>query len=253
MTIISNFKRKTMDSFKHLKPQPLWNYFSEILKIPRPSKKEEKIIAYIIDFAETQKLKYKKDEIGNIIISKPATNGYENRKSAVLQSHVDMVCEKNSDKIHDFETDAIDAYIDNAWVQARGTTLGADNGIGIATQLALLAGNSLNHGPLECLFTVDEETGLTGAFNLKKDFFKSNILINLDSEEEGEICIGCSGGIDTLIKMPYKSKVLKKQFTSFAISVNGLKGGHSGEDINKGLGNSNKILIHFFKGSSKNI
>ncbi len=240
-----------MDTIKNLKPHLVWKYFSEILLIPRPSKKEEKIIAYIIAFAKKQKLVYKKDKTGNIIISKPATTGYENKKSIALQSHVDMVCEKSANVKHQFETDPIDAYIDDGWIKARGTTLGADNGIGIATQLALLADKTIKHGPIECLFTVDEESGLTGAFNIKKDFFKSKILINLDSEDEGELFIGCAGGTDTLITMPYKRKLLKKPCSAYTVSVKGLRGGHSGDDIEKGLGNSNKILIRFLWEATK--
>ncbi len=240
-----------MTAIDDLKPHLLWKYFSEILHIPRPSKKEEKIIAYIIDFAKEHKLEYKKDETGNILISKPPSKGFHNRKSTVLQSHMDMVCEKNADVKHNFETDAITAYIDKGWIRARGTTLGADNGIGIATQLAILADNSLKHGPIECLFTVDEETGLTGAYNIRPGVFKSRILINLDSEDEGELFIGCAGGMDTLIEMSYTSKPCKKVHSAYTVTICGLKGGHSGDDINKGRGNSNKILIRFLWDSSK--
>jgi dipeptidase D len=251
MIIISNFKRKIMTAIENLNPYLIWKYFAEILQIPRPSKKEEKIIEYLIGFAKEQKLEYQKDNIGNVVILKPATAGYENRKSVVLQSHVDMVCEKNTDTIHNFETDPIEAYIDNGWVKAKGTTLGADNGIGIAAQLALLADSSLQHGAIECLFTVDEETGLTGAFNIGKDFFKSKILINLDSEDDGELFIGCAGGLDTIIKMPYEIKKVSNPGIAYAVSVKNLIGGHSGDDINKGRGNSNKILIRFLWEASK--
>ncbi len=240
-----------MVAIDDLKPHPIWKYFSEILLIPRPSKKEEKIIAYIIDFAQEHKLEYLKDETGNILISKPPSKGFHNKKSIVLQSHMDMVCEKNADVKHNFETDTIVAYIEKDWIRARGTTLGADNGIGIAAQLAILADNSLKHGPIECLFTVDEETGLTGAFNIRPEFFKSKILINLDSEDEGELFIGCAGGMDTLIKISYTTKPYKKSNSAYAISVCGLKGGHSGDDINKGRGNSNKIMIRFLWQLSK--
>jgi len=240
-----------MTAIENLKPHLIWKYFSEILQIPRPSKKEEKIIEYLVSFAKEQKLEYHKDKIGNIVILKPASSGYDNRKSVALQSHVDMVCEKNTDTIHNFETDPIDAYIDNGWVKAKGTTLGADNGIGIATQLALLSDSTLQHGQIECLFTVDEETGLTGAFNIDKEFLKSKILINLDSEDDGELFIGCAGGLDTLIKLSYEKKTISNPGIAYAVSVKDLIGGHSGDDIDKGRGNSNKILIRFLWEASK--
>ncbi len=243
MMIISNFKTKNMDNLNTLRPSLLWKYFTEILQIPRPSKKEEKIIAYVLDFAEKNNLEYKKDSIGNILISKPASAGYENKKMVVLQSHMDMVCEKNGDTEHNFETDPIQAYTDDGWFRAKGTTLGADNGIGIAAQLAILANSSIKHGPIECLFTVDEETGLTGAYNIKPDFINSSILINLDSEDEGELFIGCAGGLDTIITIPYHTKPVYENAIAFSISIKGLTGGHSGDDIEKGRGNSNKILI----------
>jgi dipeptidase D len=251
MLIIPIFKRKKMNPFDQLQPPAVWNYFGEILRIPRPSKKEEKIIAYLIDFAEHHKLKYKKDETGNILISKPPATGCENKKGVVLQSHLDMVCEKDADKEHDFNSDPIEAYTEKGWVKAKGTTLGADNGIGIAAQLAILEDKSLKHGPLECLFTVDEETGLTGAFNIGPEFFNAEILINLDSEDEGELFIGCAGGIDTLISMPCKIVSGKKNGVAFIINISGLKGGHSGDDINKGRGNSIKLLARFLWEVSK--
>ncbi|MFH1118948.1 MAG: aminoacyl-histidine dipeptidase [Bacteroidota bacterium] len=226
----------------NLQPAGLWKYFQEICKIPRPSKKEEKIAAYIVAFGEKLGLETIVDEIGNILIRKPATKGMENRKSVVLQSHIDMVCEKNSDTLHEFDTDPIQPYIDGEWVKARGTTLGADDGIGIAAQLALLEANDIPHGPMECLFTIDEETGLTGAFGLKPDLLRSSILLNLDSEDEGEIFIGCAGGKDTVITMNYSKVPVGAGFVGYIVKVSGLKGGHSGDDINKGLGNANKIL-----------
>jgi len=225
-----------------LQPARLWHYFQEICKIPRPSKKEEKIAAYIVAFGKNLGLETIVDEIGNILIRKPATSGLENRKSVVLQSHIDMVCEKNSDTLHDFDTDPILPYIDGEWVKARGTTLGADDGIGIAAQLAILEANDIPHGPIECLFTIDEETGLTGAFGLKPDLLKSQILLNLDSEDEGEIFIGCAGGKDTVITMNYSKVPVGAGMVGYIVKVSGLKGGHSGDDINKGLGNANKIL-----------
>ena len=229
-------------SITSLKPERLWYYFNEILKIPRPSKKEEKIVEYLLNFGKEKQLETFKDDIGNVIIKKAASPGKENTKTVVLQSHMDMVCEKNSDKVHDFETDPIEAYIDNDWVKAKGTTLGADDGIGIAAQLAILDSDEIEHGPIECLFTTDEETGLTGAQHLKPETLKGKILLNLDSEDEGQLFIGCAGGKDTTIEMPYKKENIPEGYNSFKIAISGLKGGHSGDEINKGLGNANKIL-----------
>jgi len=228
-----------------LEPSSVWNYFKEILEIPRPSKKEEKIIAYLLDFGKKHHLETLQDEIGNVLIRKPATPGFENRKSVVLQSHVDMVCEKNSDKVHDFEKDPIDTFIKDDWVYAKGTTLGADDGIGIAAQLALLSAKTIEHGPIECLFTIDEETGLTGAFELQPGFLQSDILLNLDSEDEGQLFIGCAGGQDTLAWLPYDKEEVPNGYAAYKIMVSGLKGGHSGDEINKGLGNANKLLNRF--------
>lgn len=226
---------------KGLEPDRVYHYFEEICRIPRPSKKEEKIANYLMDFGRQHNLETLRDKTGNVIIRKPATNGMEDRKSVVLQSHIDMVCEKNSDVDHDFDNDPIRPYIADGWVKAKGTTLGADDGIGIAAQLAILEASNIQHGPIECLFTVDEETGLTGAFGLDKDILKSTILLNLDSEDEGEIFIGCAGGIDTAIKLPLAMED-NAEGNGFIIKVSGLKGGHSGDDINKGLGNANKML-----------
>ena len=225
-----------------LKPAKLWYYFNEVLQIPRPSKKEEKIIEYLLAFGQEQNLETLQDEIKNVLIRKPATKGYESLKSVVLQSHMDMVCEKNSDVEHDFENDPIDAYIEDGWVKARGTTLGADDGIGVAAQLAILASDDIQHGPIECLFTIDEETGLTGAFGLKPGFLNSEILLNLDSEDEGELFIGCAGGKDTIITIPYNKVEVKDGYLFLKIQVSGLMGGHSGDDIQKGKGNANKLL-----------
>jgi len=241
-----------MNGIEKLTPADIWKYFAEILQIPRPSKKEEKIMEYLINFGKEHKLETLTDDAGNILIRKPATKGMENRMSVVLQSHMDMVCEKNSDVTHDFNTDPINAYVDGAWVRAKGTTLGADDGIGMAAQLAILASKDVPHGPLECLFTVDEETGLTGAFELKPGFIKSDILINLDSEDEGELFIGCAGGMDTEITFAYDTEKVPSDFKPFRLAITGLKGGHSGDDIDKGLGNSIKIINRFlWKGSNK--
>jgi len=230
------------DVLKDLKPARVYHYFAEICQIPRPSKHEGKIAAYLADFGRKHNLETIVDKTGNVIIRKPASKGMEHLKSVVLQSHMDMVCEKNSDVQHDFDTDPIQPYIDGGWIKAKGTTLGADDGIGIATQLAILEATDIAHGPIECLFTVDEETGLTGAFGLDKTTLKSTILLNLDSEDEGEIFIGCAGGKDTVITLPCKMENSTVKSEGYRIKVSGLKGGHSGDDINKGLGNANKIL-----------
>ncbi|ASB47896.1 aminoacyl-histidine dipeptidase [Alkalitalea saponilacus] len=234
-----------MYPFENLKPAEIWTYFHEICQIPRPSKNEEKMINYLIDFAEKHGLDLKKDKIGNLVISKPATAGFESLPSVVLQSHIDMVCEKNNETVHNFMTDSINPYIDREWVKAKGTTLGADDGIGIAAQLAILASKEIEHGHIECLFTVDEETGLTGAFELEPDMFSGKILINLDSEDEGEIFIGCAGGIGTIGYFNPEFEATSKDAFAFKVSVSGLKGGHSGDDIDKGLGNAIKILNRY--------
>ena len=203
---------------KDLKPTGVFHYFEEICQVPRPSKKEEKIIAYLKAFGEKHKLETKVDEAGNVLIKKPATPGMENRKTVVLQSHIDMVCEKNNDVKHDFLTDPIETEIDGEWLKAKGTTLGADNGIGVATELAILADDSIEHGSIECLFTVDEETGLTGAFALKEGFMNGDILLNLDSEDEGELFIGCAGGIDSVAEFTYQEvDVPAGYFQGFAV------------------------------------
>ncbi len=240
-----------MTLFKNMEPGLLWKYFEEICRIPRPSKKEDKIIDYLIDFAENHNLEWKKDPAGNILITKPPAKQYENRKTVVLQSHMDMVCEKNSHVKHDFESDPILPCIDNGWVKAKGTTLGADDGIGMAAQLAVLASDNLQHGKIECLFTVDEETGLTGASALQPGFFEGDILINLDSEDEGELFTGCAGGIDTLVYLKFDKEDIPPSYRGFKAEVGGLVGGHSGDDIHRGHGNSNKILNRFLWNLSK--
>ena len=228
-----------------LKPASVFHYFAEICKVPRPSKKEEKIIAYLQNFAKEQGLESKTDEAGNILIKKPATPGKENLKTVILQSHIDMVCEKNSDSNHDFLNDPIETYIDGEWLKAKGTTLGADNGIGMAAQLAVLAANDIEHGPIECLFTVDEETGLTGAFALKEGFMDGDILINLDSEDEGELFIGCAGGANTTAAFAYEEIDAPQDYFFFNVAIKGLTGGHSGDDISKNRANANKLLNRF--------
>lgn len=234
-----------MKRLKNLSPQPLWNYFEDICQIPRPSKKEEKITRFLLDFAERNKFEARQDEIGNVLICKPATSGRENDQVVILQSHVDMVCEKNSETRHNFETDAIKPFIDDGWVRAEGTTLGSDDGIGMAAQMAVLTATDLSHGPLECLFTVDEETGLSGAFALKPGFLSGQTLLNLDSEDEGELFIGCAGGIDTIGTLKFTPEVVPAGSYAIRLEVKGLQGGHSGDDINKNRGNANKILNRF--------
>lgn len=234
-----------MNEIKDLHPSILWKYFIEICKIPRPSKKEEQIIKYLLDFGKKHKLDTKIDKAGNIVIKKEASPGKENLIPVILQSHMDMVGEKLSGIEHNFETDPIEAYIDGGWVKARGTTLGADDGIGIAAQMAILVSENIEHGPLECLFTVDEETGLTGASALKEDFLEGEILINLDSEDEGELFIGCAGGKDSVAEFSYKSELIPDNHISYLINVDRLNGGHSGDEIHKGFGNSIKILNRF--------
>ena len=223
----------------------VWSYFNEILSIPRISKKEERIIDYLIKFARDQHLAHQRDRAGNLCISKPATPGMEHKKGVILQSHVDMVGEKHLHVSHDFDRDPIQAYLEEGWVKAEGTTLGADDGIGIAASLAILASGEIQHGPLECLFTVDEESGMTGALGLQPGLLKGSILLNLDSEDEGEIFMGCAGGIDTVAKLNIKRKRVKRNNRALLVRVGGLKGGHSGDEIHKGLGNSIKILNRF--------
>ena len=230
---------------KNLEPRVLWEIFYDLTQIPRPSKKEEKAIKYARSFGERLGLKTIVDPAGNVVIKKPSSPGYENRKGVILQAHLDMVPQKNSDVKHDFEKDPIDAWIDGEWVRARGTTLGSDNGMGIAAALSILQDKTLKHGPLEVLLTVDEETGMTGAFKLERGVLEGTILLNLDSEDEGELYIGCAGGIDVSGKLKYSTDAVPKGSEAFKISVAGLKGGHSGLDINLGRGNSNLLLCRF--------
>ena len=226
---------------KNLEPKLVWGLFDEITKVPRPSKHEEKIGKYLVEFAKSHNLENQCDAIGNVVIRKPATAGYESRPTVVLQAHTDMVCEKNSDKVFDFDNDPIQTIIDGDWVKADGTTLGADDGIGVAAALALLIDESVAHPALEALFTVDEETGLTGAFNLGENMVQGKYLINLDSEDEGEVFIGCAGGVDTLAYLPLVTKKAPARHTYYKVAVSGLLGGHSGDDIDKGHANSNKF------------
>lgn len=232
-------------TIKDLNPAAVWHYFHELTQIPRPSKKEGKIIAYLLDFANKHNLESKKDEAGNVLITKRATKGKENCPTVILQGHVDMVCEKNNDTEHDFDNDPIETYVDGDWLKARGTTLGADNGIGVAAALAILSDDNIVHPRLECLFTVDEETGLTGAFALSNDFLTGDILLNLDTEEVGEIYIGCAGGKVATITFSYKPETVPQNYFWFKAQIKGLNGGHSGSEIHVGLGNANKLLNRY--------
>lgn len=231
-----------MSEITSLEPRIVWEQFDAITRVPRPSKKEGKIIEFLIDFAKKHQIEYKKDAIGNVVMRKPATPGCENKPAVILQSHMDMVCEKNSDVEFNFDTDPIRTRIDGEWVKAEGTTLGADCGIGMAAALAVLIDPAAEHGPVEALFTVDEETGLTGAFELGEGMLTGKYLINLDSEDEGEIFIGCAGGIDTIATFRYTMEAAPKNYVFFRVDVSDLLGGHSGDDIDKGRVNSNKTV-----------
>ncbi|MBP3483077.1 MAG: aminoacyl-histidine dipeptidase [Alistipes sp.] len=231
-------------NLKALKPAPVWEHFSEIVKIPRPSHHEELIRNYIVAFAEKHGLEHEVDGANNVYIRKAATAGMENRKGIILQAHLDMVPQKNGDKVFDFEKDPIDAYIDGEWVTADGTTLGADNGIGAASILAVLEDESIPHGEIEALFTATEETGMDGAFGLKSGLLKGDILLNLDSETEGELYVGCAGGLDANITFGYKAEAAPTEgYEAVTLSVKGLKGGHSGIQIGYGRGNANRLLF----------
>lgn len=226
-----------------LEPQIVWDFFAEICQIPRPSKKEEQIRAYLKRFATTRSLPFKEDAAGNVVISKSATTGMESRPGVVLQCHMDMVCEKNEGTVHDFERDPIRTYIDGDWMKAEGTTLGADNGAGMAAMLALLASDDVEHPALEALFTVDEETGLSGAFALEAGFFTGRRLLNLDGEDG--LIVGCAGGVDTTATFAIPQVSTPEGWFWFTVNIKNLTGGHSGEDINKGLGNANQLLSRF--------
>lgn len=225
-----------------LEPKAVWTIFEEICQIPRPSKKEEKIAAWVLEFAKKHNLESQKDSLGNIVLRKPATAGMENRKPVVIQGHLDMVCEKNKDVTFDFDKDAIQPWIDGDWVKARGTTLGADNGIGVAMGLALMAANDIPHPPLEVLCTLDEETGLTGAMKLGKDMLKAKVLINLDSEEDGAFTIGCAGGQNTSGVFKFDGDAVPGSTVAYEVAVKGLRGGHSGIEIHDGRGNAINLL-----------
>ena len=230
------------ESIRNLEPKALWNKFADLNAVPRPSKKEERVIAFMKNFGEQLGLETYEDEVGNVIIRKPATPGMGDRKKVVMQSHLDMVHQKNNDTDFDFDTQGIEMYIDGDWVRANGTTLGADNGLGVATIMAILESKSIEHPQLEALFTIDEETGMTGAMGLKGGVLQGDILLNLDTEEDDEIGVGCAGGVDVTAQRSYNQIAGPNDGQIYTITVKGLQGGHSGMDIHKGLGNANKLM-----------
>ncbi len=234
-----------MSAIQQLAPKNLWNIFYQLTQNPRPSKHEEQVVQSIEALCDKHNLKYQRDKIGNLIISKPATKGMENRKGVVMQGHVDMVPQKNADSNHNFETDPISTIIDGEWVTANGTTLGADNGIGVAAALAVMISNDIKHGPLEVLLTIDEEAGMTGAQELQSGYLTSDILLNLDTEDEGELYVGCAGGVDISAQIPTVLENTPADCMGFEIAVTGLRGGHSGLDIDQGRGNANKFINRF--------
>lgn len=234
---------------RNLEPKALWNKFADLNEVPRPSKKEERVIEFMMNFGNKLGLVTIKDEIGNVIIKKPATKGYENKKTIVMQSHLDMVHQKNNDTNFDFSTQGIDMFVKDGWVRAKDTTLGADNGLGVATIMAILESKEIEHPAIEALFTIDEETGMTGALGLKGGVLSGEMLLNLDTEEDDELTIGCAGGLDVTAKRNYKEEKVSGNYTAYAITVKGLNGGHSGMDIHRGLGNANKIMNRLVYGS----
>ncbi|GER58985.1 aminoacyl-histidine dipeptidase [Patiriisocius marinus] len=230
------------ESIRSLEPKELWNKFADLNAVPRPSKKEERVIAFMMDFGNKLKLETIKDSVGNVIIKKPATKGFEDRQTIVMQSHLDMVHQKNNDTDFNFDLQGIEMYVDGDWVRANGTTLGADNGLGVATIMAILESDKIEHPAIEALFTIDEETGMTGAMGLKGGLLEGTILLNLDTEEDDEIGVGCAGGIDITATREYKEIAVDDEDLGYQITVKGLQGGHSGMDIIKGLGNANKMM-----------
>lgn len=227
---------------RNLEPKQLWNKFADLNAVPRPSKKEERVIQFMKEFGENLGLETIVDEVGNVIIRKPATSGMEDRKPIVMQSHLDMVHQKNNDTVFDFDAQGIEMYIEGDWVKAKGTTLGADNGLGVATIMAILESDTIEHPALEALFTIDEETGMTGAMGLKGGLLKGEILLNLDTEEDDEIGVGCAGGVDVTATRTYNEEDTPETKIGYSITVKGLQGGHSGMQIHEGLGNANKIM-----------
>ncbi len=227
---------------KNLEPKEVWRNFAKLNSIPRPSKKEDKVREFMVNFGKNLGLKTIVDPVGNVIIKKPASKGMEDRKTVVLQGHLDMVCQKNNDTDFNFETQGINMYVDGDWVKAKGTTLGADNGLGVSAIMAILESNDIAHPPIEALFTIDEETGMTGAIGLQAGYLEGEILLNLDTEDDDEIGVGCAGGIDITGTKSYKQQAVSDKVKAFKITVKGLQGGHSGMDIHKGFGNANKLM-----------
>lgn len=243
-----------MTQIKNIEPKEVWGIFHQMTQIPRPSNHEDKIQDWAVNFGKSLGLETLKDEAGNVIIRKPATAGMENRKGIIFQGHLDMVPQKNSDKTHDFEKDPIEAFVDGEWVTANGTTLGADNGIGVSSALAVLASKTIKHGPVEVLLTATEETGMDGAQGLKAGLLKGDILLNTDTEDEGTFSVGCAGGIDVVASFENKlSKKIPKEMTAFNLKVTGLKGGHSGVDIHLGRGNANKVFFRVLKEANEKL
>ena len=241
------------EEIRGLEPKVLWNKFADLNAVPRPSKKEERVIEFIKNFGNDLNLKTEVDSVGNVVIYKPATKGMESRKKIVLQAHLDMVHQKNNDTDFDFDSQGIDMYVDGDWVRAKGTTLGADNGLGVATMMAILESNTIEHPAIEALFTIDEETGMTGAKGLSPDLLEGDILLNLDTEEDDEIGIGCAGGVDITATKKYDEEKLPDTYRSYLVKVSGLMGGHSGMDIIKGLGNANKMMNRLLLNTSDNL
>lgn len=227
---------------KNIEPTEIWSHFTDLNAVPRPSKKEEKIIQFMLDFGEKLNLETITDTVGNVIIKKPASRGMESKKTIVLQGHLDMVHQKNTNTRFDFEKEGINMFVDGDWVKAKGTTLGADNGLGVAAIMAILSSKTIQHPAIEALFTIDEETGMTGAINLDTNILSGEILLNLDTEEDDEIGIGCAGGLDVTATRTYEEEEIPENTTAFSIAITGLRGGHSGMDIHKGFGNANKIM-----------
>ncbi|MEM9546470.1 MAG: aminoacyl-histidine dipeptidase [Bacteroidota bacterium] len=234
-------------------PKVLWNHFADLNAVPRASKKEERVIAFIKSFGESLNLETYVDHIGNVIIKKPATQGMEDRKTVVMQSHLDMVHQKNNDTVFDFETEGIKMFVDGDWIKAEGTTLGADNGIGVASIMTILSSTDIPHPPMEALFTIDEETGMTGALELKGGLLDASIMLNLDTEDDDELTIGCAGGIDVTALGSYNQEATPPDMKSFFVTIKGLSGGHSGMDIHKGLGNANKLMNRLLTQLSKEL
>lgn len=231
-----------MSDIRKLEPTSVWSHFSDLNAVPRPSKKEEKVIEFMMNFGKSLGLETEKDEVGNVLIRKPATPGMEDSRITVMQSHLDMVCQQNAGTNHDFENEGIDMYIDGDWVKARGTTLGADNGMGVAAIMAVLSSTDIPHPPIEAIFTIDEETGMTGAQELRQNWLKGDLLLNLDTEDDDELSVGCAGGVDITGTASYAEESTPNGYEGAKLRVRGLNGGHSGMDIHKGLGNANKLM-----------